>query len=157
MRSHRLRTLRTLRTLPALAACALVAAGLAACGTGSGGSGSGKSISIWEGYTGAEQTEFTKLVAAYEKKTGVKINVLRSGAVRTESFAETFGGDFYGFVGQFVPDRWMMKAEEVGRAAFALCSGMFDGVSGQVITVDHGTTFTNGIAYIYERRQELGL
>jgi NAD(P)-dependent dehydrogenase (short-subunit alcohol dehydrogenase family) len=88
---------------------------------------------------------------------GVKINVLRSGAVRTESFAETFGGDFYGFVRQFVPERWMMQADEVGRAAFALCSGMFDGVSGQVIMVDHGTTFTNGIAYIYERREELRL
>ena len=66
-----------LRTLTSLTACALIAAGLAACGTGSGGSGSGKSISIWEGYTGAEQTEFTKLVAAYEKKTGVNVNVLQ--------------------------------------------------------------------------------
>lgn len=69
-------TLR-LRTLPALMACALIALGLAACGTGSGGSGSGKSISIWEGYTGAEQTEFKHLVAAYEKANpGVKISVL---------------------------------------------------------------------------------
>ncbi|HEX9066636.1 MAG TPA: ABC transporter substrate-binding protein [Streptosporangiaceae bacterium] len=71
MRSPRLRTLTT------LTACALAAAGLAACGTGSGGGGSGKSISIWEGYTGAEQTEFTKLVAQYEKKSGVNVNVLQ--------------------------------------------------------------------------------
>src|SRR5260370_31087525 len=56
-----------LRALCALTCCALAAAGLAACGSGSGGSGSGKSISIWEGWTGAEQKEFTHLVAAYEK------------------------------------------------------------------------------------------
>jgi multiple sugar transport system substrate-binding protein len=71
MGSHRL------RTLPALVACALIAVGLGACGTGSGGSGSGKSISIWEGWTGAEQKEFTHLAAIYEKANpGVKINWL---------------------------------------------------------------------------------
>jgi len=83
MGKHHLRTPRTwhdraaLRTLPALTACALAALGLAACGSGSGGSGSGKSISIWEGYTGAEQKEFSHLVSVYEKANpGVKVNVL---------------------------------------------------------------------------------
>ena len=47
--------------------------------------------------------------------------------------------------------------EEVGRAAFALCCGMFDGVSGQVIMVDRGNTFADGISYIYERREALGV
>ena len=71
MVSNRLRTLRV------LVACALIALGLGACGTGSGGSGSGKSISIWEGWTGAEQKEFTHLVAVYEKANpGVKVNWL---------------------------------------------------------------------------------
>jgi multiple sugar transport system substrate-binding protein len=80
MESHRQRTLRNsrlVRTLPALMACALAALGLAACGAGSGGSGSGKSISIWEGWTGAEQKEFSHLVSVYEKANpGVKVNVL---------------------------------------------------------------------------------
>jgi len=63
--------------LSALTACAVAVLGLGACGAGSGGSGSGKSISIWEGYTGAEQKEFTHLVSVYEKANpGVKINVL---------------------------------------------------------------------------------
>src|SRR6266567_9548722 len=65
------------RALRALIACAFAGLGIAACGTGSGGSGSGKSISIWEGYTGAEQREFTKLVNQYEKASGVKVNVLQ--------------------------------------------------------------------------------
>ncbi|HEX5189357.1 MAG TPA: ABC transporter substrate-binding protein [Streptosporangiaceae bacterium] len=71
------RPTRALRpALRAVLACALAGLGIAACGTGSGGSGSGKSISIWEGYTGAEQREFTKLVKQYEKANDVKVNVL---------------------------------------------------------------------------------
>jgi ABC-type glycerol-3-phosphate transport system substrate-binding protein len=68
MRRHTLRTVM---------ACSLMMVGLAACGSGGGGTGSGKSITIWEGYTGAEQKEFTHLLAVYEKANpGVKISVL---------------------------------------------------------------------------------
>jgi NAD(P)-dependent dehydrogenase (short-subunit alcohol dehydrogenase family) len=88
---------------------------------------------------------------------GVRVNVLRSRAVRTESFDETFGSAFYTFLRQFVPDAWFMNADEVARAAFALCSGLFDGVTGQTIMVDRGNTFADGISYIYERREALGL
>ena len=96
--------------------------------------------------------------AAYRlRDEGVKINALRSRAIRTESFDGTFGEDFYGFLRQFVSEEWFMRPDEVGRAAFALCSGLFDGVSGQTITVDRGSTFFDGISYIYERREELGL
>jgi len=63
--------------LRAVAACALVL-GLAACGSGSGGSGNGKTISIWEGYTGAEQTEFKHLVSVYQTQhPGTTISVLQ--------------------------------------------------------------------------------
>ena len=88
---------------------------------------------------------------------GVRINVLRSRAVKTDSFDDTFGNEFYGFLRSFVPESWAMTPEEVGRAAFALCSGLCDGVSGQVIMVDRGNTFADGISYIYERRESLGL
>jgi NAD(P)-dependent dehydrogenase (short-subunit alcohol dehydrogenase family) len=88
---------------------------------------------------------------------GVRINALRSRAIKTESFDGTFGDEFYGFLRQFVTDEWFMRPEEVGRAAFALCSGLFDGVSGQTIMVDRGSTFFDGISYIYERRDTLGV
>ena len=96
--------------------------------------------------------------AAYRlRDEGVRINALRSRAIKTESFDGTFGEDFYGFLRQFVTDEWFMKPDEVGRAAFALCSGLFDGVSGQTIMVDRGSTFFDGISYIYERREQLGI
>jgi len=49
-------------------ASSLVALGLAACGSdASGGSGGGITISIWEGYTGAEAKAFAHLVSVYDK------------------------------------------------------------------------------------------
>ena len=88
---------------------------------------------------------------------GVRVNVLRSRAIKTESFGETFGNDFYGFLRRFVPDSWFMTAEEVARAAFGLCSGMFDAMNGQVLMADRGNSFADGISLLYERREELGL
>lgn len=88
---------------------------------------------------------------------GVRINVLRSRGIRTASFDETFGDEFFGFLRQLVPDEWFMTPDEVGRAAFALCSGLFDGMTGQVIMADRGNTFCDGISYLYERRDALGL
>lgn len=98
-----------------------------------------------------------KYVAYRLRDEGVRINALRSRAIRTESFDGTFGNEFYGFLRQFVPEAWFMTPDEVGRAAFMLCSGLFDGVSGQTIMVDRGSTFFDGISYIYERRQALGV
>jgi multiple sugar transport system substrate-binding protein len=50
-------------------ASSLAALGLAACGsdTSSGGSGGGATISIWEGWTGAEAKTFAHLVSVYDK------------------------------------------------------------------------------------------
>jgi NAD(P)-dependent dehydrogenase (short-subunit alcohol dehydrogenase family) len=87
----------------------------------------------------------------------VCINVVRSRAIKTDAFAETFGADFYNFLRQFVPDAWFISIEEVANAVFALCSGMFDGMTGQVLMVDRGNTFADGISIIYEQREASGL
>ena len=96
----------------------------------------------------------TRYLAYRLHDEGVRINVLRSRAIRTESFDETFGNEFYSFLENLVPPKWFMPPEEVADAALALCSGMLDGVSGQVIMVDKGNTFSDGISYLYQRYQE---
>jgi len=98
-----------------------------------------------------------KYTAYRLRREGVRINVLRSRGIRTASFDGTFGNEFYGFLQRFVGDEWFITAEEVGRAAFALCSGLFDGMTGQVVMADRGNTFADGISFLYERRQALGL
>ncbi len=87
----------------------------------------------------------------------VNINVLRSRAVRTESFDSTFGAEFYGFLRRIVDDEWFMTPEELADAALALGSGFFDGVRGQVITVDRGSTFGDGVSYLFDEREKRGL
>jgi NAD(P)-dependent dehydrogenase (short-subunit alcohol dehydrogenase family) len=87
----------------------------------------------------------------------VRINVVRSRAIKTDAFADTFGADFYGFLRRFVPDQWFMTVEEVAQAAFGLCSGMFDGMTGQVLMVDRGNTFADGISVVFDQREALGL
>jgi multiple sugar transport system substrate-binding protein len=61
-------------------ACVLAvtaAAALAACGSGAATSGGGKSIQIWEGYTGDEAKAFAHLVAEYDKAhSGVTVSSL---------------------------------------------------------------------------------
>lgn len=81
---------------------------------------------------------------------GVCVNVVRSRAIKTDAFTSTFGAEFHGFLRQFVPEEWFMSASEVGDAAFALCSGMFDAMTGQVLMVDRGNTFADGISLIFE-------
>jgi 3-oxoacyl-[acyl-carrier protein] reductase len=91
------------------------------------------------------------------REENVCINVVRSRAIKTDAFAETFGGEFYGFLRQFVPEDWFISSEEVAKATLALCSGMFDAMTGQVLMVDRGNTFADGISVLYEQREALGL
>ncbi len=80
----------------------------------------------------------------------VCVNVVRSRAIKTDAFTSTFGAPFHGFLRQFVAEEWFMRPEEVGDAAFALCSGMFDAMTGQVLMVDRGNTFADGISLVFE-------
>lgn len=86
----------------------------------------------------------------------VRINVVRSRSVVTPSFEATFGKDFMDFAKHFTTPDHFLPPEEVGEAALALCSGWMDGVRGQVLTVDRGTTFFDDLMRLYEERDRLG-
>jgi enoyl-[acyl-carrier protein] reductase III len=87
----------------------------------------------------------------------VHINVLRSRAIKTESFTNTFGAEFYGFLQDLVTEDWFVTVEEVARSAFGLCSGMFDAMTGQVLMADRGNTFADCISKVYNDRMGAGL
>jgi NAD(P)-dependent dehydrogenase (short-subunit alcohol dehydrogenase family) len=87
----------------------------------------------------------------------VRINVVRSRSVRTTSFDAHFGADFAEFAQRFTRESHFMRAAEVADVVVALCSGLMDGVSGQVLTVDRGTTFFDNLMRLYDEREELGL
>ena len=87
----------------------------------------------------------------------VRINVIRSRSVVTASFESTFGAGFMEYAKRLTRPEHFLPPEEVAEAALALCSGMMDGVSGQVITIDRGTTFFDNLMRLYEEREQLGI
>jgi len=87
----------------------------------------------------------------------VRINVVRSRLVLTESLRSTFGQDFEQFAERFNMRRQFISCEEVANAILALCSGLMDGVSGQVLMVDRGTTFFDNLMRLYNEKDELSL
>lgn len=87
----------------------------------------------------------------------VRINVVRSRLVRTESLRATFGRDFEAFAERFNMKRQFISCEEVAGTILALCSGLMDGMSGQVLMVDRGTSFFDNLMRIYEERESLDI
>ncbi len=82
---------------------------------------------------------------------GVRVNVVRSQFVRTESLWATTGEAFGPFVDARDPSLFV-TADEVAIAVLALCSGLMDGVNGQVVMVDSGTTFGDNLMGLFERQ-----
>lgn len=87
----------------------------------------------------------------------IRVNVVRSRLVRTESLRATFGRDFEEFAERFNMKRQFISCEEVANAILALCSGLMDGVSGQVLMVDRGTSFFDTLMRIYEERDSIDI
>ena len=85
----------------------------------------------------------------------VRLNVVRSRLVRTESLRATFGRDFEEFAERFNMRHQFISCEEVANAILALCSGLMDGVSGQVLMVDRGTTFSDNLMRIYNEQEHV--
>lgn len=78
---------------------------------------------------------------------GVRVNALRPGFTDTESARATFGDAVLEATGQRAAEI-LLDPRVVGRACVALCSGLMDGVTGQVIPVDEGWSLTSPIAYL---------
>jgi NAD(P)-dependent dehydrogenase (short-subunit alcohol dehydrogenase family) len=87
----------------------------------------------------------------------IRINILRTRSVQTAAFRSHFGPDFEAFARRYTRDNHFIAAQEVANAAVALCSGLLDGVRGQVLTVDRGTSFFDNFMRLYDDRERLGL
>jgi NAD(P)-dependent dehydrogenase (short-subunit alcohol dehydrogenase family) len=91
------------------------------------------------------------------EESGVRINVVRSCNVHTLAMEDTFGKDFAAFASHFIRDEHYIQPEEVAGTILALASGLLDGMSGQVVTVDRGISFADNILRLYDQREEFGL
>ena len=81
----------------------------------------------------------------------VRVNVVRARFVRTESLTATLGEEFVPFVERY-DEGLFLAPEEVANAVLALASGLMDGVRGQVLMIDRGSTFSDNLMRMYDER-----
>jgi len=88
------------------------------------------------------------------KDEDVRVNVVRGGMVRTQSFDETFQAGFAAFADRFAGDRFRLEATEIANAITALCSGLMDAYNGQILTVDRGMSFFDNSMRLYAESEQ---
>lgn len=91
-----------------------------------------------------------RYLALHLRGSGVRVNAVRCGPMDTASTRATFGDS--------LPDLDLLRRRgmildprSVARACLALCSGLMDSVTGQVITVDEGISLVSPIVYLTDR------
>ena len=92
---------------------------------------------------------FVRYMATHLRADGCKVHALRSRQVMTESFKDMFGPDQVELGRRFA--EFACTPEEIADTTLALCSGMFDAMSGQVVTLDRGAAFVDNIATLGPR------
>jgi len=93
---------------------------------------------------------FARYLSIHLFKEGTKVNVVRFGSVKTESFTMIFGEEFFDYLReQGISEEMVLDPEECGKAAFGICSGLLDAMNGQIITVDKGMTFQDNLMMRY--------
>ena len=100
---------------------------------------------------------FCRYLVKHLRGEDVRVNVVRTRNVLTDAVEEIFGADYKRFVGKYAGEEYFIEPHEIGDTVLALCSGMMDAMSGQVIMVDKGIAFADTLMRLMERREALGL
>lgn len=98
---------------------------------------------------------FARYLSAHLWPEGSKVNILRFGMVRTESFELIFGEEFFKYLEdeEGITEEMLLTTEDCGQAVLALCSGLMHAVNGQIINVDHGLPFRDNTMMRYLRKK----
>jgi NAD(P)-dependent dehydrogenase (short-subunit alcohol dehydrogenase family) len=82
---------------------------------------------------------------------GTRVNIVRTRFVSTDSLRALVGEEFERFAETHSPGVFT-SANEVAEAIVGLCSGLMDGVSGQIVTVDRGANVFENFSRLYAER-----
>lgn len=98
---------------------------------------------------------FTRYLAVHLGKEGSSVNTIRFGTVKTDSFTQIFGEEFFKFAAENgLKSEQELTPEICGRSILALCSGLMDGMNGQVLSVDYGLPFQDNLMMRYMAEKE---
>jgi len=102
---------------------------------------------------------FSRYLSSRLSAEGSRVNVLRFGTVDTESFRAIFGEEFFPWLERTgVPREMILTPEQCGKTVLAFCSGLLDGVNGQIVSVDYGLPFKDNsmMRYLQGQRGDAG-
>jgi NAD(P)-dependent dehydrogenase (short-subunit alcohol dehydrogenase family) len=98
---------------------------------------------------------FGKYLATHLFSEGTRVNIIRFGMVKTDSFKQIFGEQFFEFLkDEGLSEDILVSPEECGKAVFAVCSGYFDALNGQIITLDKGLPYKDNLMMRYFNAQK---
>jgi NAD(P)-dependent dehydrogenase (short-subunit alcohol dehydrogenase family) len=98
---------------------------------------------------------FARYMSIHLFDEGCRVNVMRFGSVKTESFTAIFGEAFFDYLRESgISDEMMLTPEDCAEAVFALASGFMDAVNGQIITADKGMPFRDNFMMRFQSGQE---
>jgi NAD(P)-dependent dehydrogenase (short-subunit alcohol dehydrogenase family) len=84
---------------------------------------------------------------------GTRVNVVRTRFASTDALRDTFGTAFEPFVEAHNPGVFTTP-EEIGEGVFGVCSGLCDGIGGQVLTIDRGAAIFENFSGLYEAHRK---
>ena len=87
----------------------------------------------------------------------VRVNMVRPRNVVTESAMAMHGPGYPEFVREHGGERHFIQPEEVGNVILALCSGLLDAMSGQVLSIDRGGAFQDNLLAQFRDRETAGV
>ncbi|MFH1131597.1 MAG: SDR family oxidoreductase [Pseudomonadota bacterium] len=101
---------------------------------------------------------FCRYLAKRLAKEGVCVNMVRTRNVITDSALDIYGAEYPEFFRKYSGgEKHFIAAEDVANTILAMCSGMLDALSGQIISVDKGNPFVDNLMRLYTHREEYGL
>ena len=100
---------------------------------------------------------FCRYLTKHLMSEDIRINIVRTRNVITESAMAIHGEDYPAFVEKYAGPTHFISADQVGQTIFALCSGLMDAMAGQIINVDKGGPFHDNLMWLYHHRDRYGL
>ncbi len=88
-----------------------------------------------------------RYLAVRLKGHGVRVNAVRPGFLDTASARATFGEERFERLLESASGL-LLDPRDVARACLALCSGLMDSVTGQVLVVDEGWSLTSPVTWL---------
>lgn len=97
-----------------------------------------------------------RYLSRHLRNEDIRLNIIRSRNVLTDAVTEIFGEKYINFMSKYAGEENFLYPDEIAKTALALCSGMLDSVSGQVIQVDKGAAFADTLMRTMEQLENWG-